>query len=168
MVSVMYVLVGWVEQILQIHLIIIQKLYFIQLTWVHAHQRAYCRGVAPADCWNWGKWGQGFHMKVVLLWYVRWVFLAGTRDFYSARSALVGPVKHIFSLTVLYFNSFVPITQQSGHEVVMGRLSLNMCPFSFVQYSYHQCGYLVIVQFYTVARKTNYISIHSCFLTKIR
>ena len=47
--------------------------------------------------------------------------------FFSAFSALVGPVQNIFFLVVYYFNSFVPITQQSGQAVVLGHLSQSMC-----------------------------------------
>jgi hypothetical protein len=36
-------------------------------------------------------------MKRVLLWVVRWAIQAGTRDFYPAMPALVGPVQNIFS-----------------------------------------------------------------------
>jgi hypothetical protein len=43
------------------------------------------------------------------------VLLAGTREFFCpVLAALVGPVQNIFSLTVHYFNSSVPIAQQAG------------------------------------------------------
>jgi hypothetical protein len=63
-------------------------------------------------------------MKGVLSWLVHWACHAGTRDFYSALAALVGPVQNNFSLTVHYFYSFVPIAQQAGQAAVLGRLSL--------------------------------------------
>ena len=47
-----------------------------------------------------------------------------TRDFRSAMAALVGPIP-IFSLTVPYFNAFVPIARQAGQAGVLGRLSLS-------------------------------------------
>jgi hypothetical protein len=52
---------------------------------------------------------------------------AGLRDFCSALAALVTPVQNIFSLTVQYFHSFVPIAQQAGQASVLGRLSLSIC-----------------------------------------
>jgi hypothetical protein len=65
-------------------------------------------------------------MKGVLSWLVRWACRACTRYFCSALAALVGPVQNIFVLTVSvhYFNSFVPIAQQAGHSgqaAVLGR-----------------------------------------------
>jgi hypothetical protein len=45
---------------------------------------------------------------------VRWARRAGTRDFCSAFTALVGPVENIFFLAVHYFNYFVHIAQQAG------------------------------------------------------
>jgi hypothetical protein len=66
-------------------------------------------------------------MNEVLPRLVRCACHAGTRDFFPALAARVGPVQNIFSLTVHYFNSFVPITQQAGHAVVLRRLALNTC-----------------------------------------
>jgi hypothetical protein len=40
------------------------------------------------------------------------------QDFCPALAALVVPVENIFSLTVHYFNTFVPITQQASQGVV--------------------------------------------------
>jgi hypothetical protein len=56
-----------------------------------------------------------------------WACRAGTRDFLPAFAALVGPVQTFFSFTIHYFNSFIPIAQQAGHAVVLGRLSLSIC-----------------------------------------
>ncbi len=101
----------------------------------------------------------------VLLWLVLWALLAGTRDFYSAWSALVGPVQHIFSFQ---YTISILLSQSPSN---LGRKSwwvaclLLICVF-FLLYSYHQCGYKVIVQFYTVAHEANYLCIHSRFLTK--
>jgi hypothetical protein len=69
-------------------------------------------------------------MKGVLPLLVRCAFHAGTRDFCSALAALVGIEENIFFLTLHYFNSFVPIAQQVGHNgqaAAMGHLSLSMC-----------------------------------------
>jgi hypothetical protein len=55
---------------------------------------------------------------------VRLACCAGTRDFCSALAALVSPVQNIFFLTVYDYNSFVPIAQQAGQAVALGRLSL--------------------------------------------
>jgi hypothetical protein len=66
-------------------------------------------------------------LKEVLAWLVRWACRAGTRNFCSALAALLGPVQKIFTLTLHYFHSFVPIVQQAGQAVVLGRLSLSMC-----------------------------------------
>jgi hypothetical protein len=70
---------------------------------------------------------QRVQMKRALLWLIRWAFRAGTRDFWSALAARVGPVQNIFFLTVHYFNAFVPIAQQAGQVALPGRLSLSMC-----------------------------------------
>jgi hypothetical protein len=64
-------------------------------------------------------------MKGALLWLVRCACCASTRDFCSALAAQVSPVQNIFSLTVNYFSSFVPIAQQAGQAAVLGRLSLS-------------------------------------------
>ncbi len=52
-------------------------------------------------------------MKGVLSWVGSWACHFGTRDFCAALAALVGTVKNIFSLTLHYFHSFVPIAQQA-------------------------------------------------------
>ncbi len=56
---------------------------------------------------------------------------AGTRDFYPALAALVSPVQNSFFFIVQYtisiFASLSPSNFDSGHAVVKGRLSLNMC-----------------------------------------
>jgi hypothetical protein len=52
----------------------------------------------------------------VLSWLLRWACRAATRDFCSALSALVGPVKNIFFLTVHFFSSFAPIAQKLGRQ----------------------------------------------------
>ncbi len=72
---------------------------------------------------------QRVQMKEVLPWLIRWALHActGTRDFWSALAALVGPVQNIFFLTVHYFDTFVPIAQQAGKVAVPGRRSLSMC-----------------------------------------
>jgi hypothetical protein len=74
---------------------------------------------------------QRVQMKGVLPCLVRWACRAGTRYFFPALAALVGPVQYIFSLAVYYFNSFVPIAQEDGQEallvVVVVRLSLSIC-----------------------------------------
>jgi hypothetical protein len=70
---------------------------------------------------------QRVQMKGVLSRLVRWACRAGTRDFCSALAALVGPVQIIFFLTILCFNSVVPIAQQAGWAALLGRLSLTVC-----------------------------------------
>ncbi len=52
--------------------------------------------------------------------------LCRSREFSSVLAALVGPVQNIFFLTVHYFNSFVPISQQAWQTAVLGRLSLSL------------------------------------------
>jgi hypothetical protein len=66
---------------------------------------------------------QRVQMKGALPWLVRWACRVGTRDFCPALAALVRPVKSIFFLTVQYFNSLVPITEQAEQAVVLGHLS---------------------------------------------
>jgi hypothetical protein len=65
-------------------------------------------------------------MKGTLPWWVRWACRAGTRDFCSSLAALVGPVQNIF-FPNLHYNLFVPVVQQAGQAVVLGRMSLSMC-----------------------------------------
>jgi hypothetical protein len=68
-------------------------------------------------------------MTGVLFWLARWACLAGTRDFCSALAALVGLVQNIFCTSpyTISVPLFVPIDQQAGHAVVLGRLSLSVC-----------------------------------------
>jgi hypothetical protein len=63
-------------------------------------------------------------MKGVLPWSVRWARRAGTIDFYFALAALVRPVQNIIFLGEHFFTLLVPIAQQPGQAVVLGRLSL--------------------------------------------
>jgi hypothetical protein len=52
---------------------------------------------------------------------------ASTSDFFcSALAALVDPVQNILFLAV-HYNTFVPMAQQAGQTVVLGRLSLSVC-----------------------------------------
>ncbi len=50
-----------------------------------------------------------------LSWLVCWTCRADTRDFCIGLAALVGPVQNIFFLTIHFFYSFVPISQQAGN-----------------------------------------------------
>jgi hypothetical protein len=60
--------------------------------------------------------------SVCTLWLVRWACRSGTRDFYSALAALVGPEK------LHYFHSFAPIAKPAySKAAALGRLSLSMC-----------------------------------------
>ncbi len=63
-------------------------------------------------------------MEGVLSWLVRRARYAGTIDFCSALAALVSPEQNIIFLTAHFFTSLVPIAQQPGQAVVLGRLSL--------------------------------------------
>jgi hypothetical protein len=69
----------------------------------------------------------GVQIKGVLPWLVRWACRAGTRDFCPALAALVSPVQNITFFTALFFTILVPIAQQPGQAVVLGRLSLCLC-----------------------------------------
>ncbi len=90
------------------------------------------RGVAPADCWNWGERGlKKYKRKGLSL-----VGSLGSPCRYKRPGSSVSPVQIIYFLTVHYFNLCVPIAQQYGHAVVQGRLSLNVCP---VLYSLFFC-----------------------------
>jgi hypothetical protein len=62
-------------------------------------------------------------MKGVLPWLVRWARRAGTIDFCPAWAALVSPVQNIIFLPARFFTLLVPIAQQPGQAVVLGRLS---------------------------------------------
>jgi hypothetical protein len=74
--------------------------------------------------WNWSKWGlKEYIWKEFFLGL--FVGLAGTRDFFSALAALVGPVQNIFFLRrTLFTLLFVPIAQLAGQAVVPRRLSI--------------------------------------------
>jgi hypothetical protein len=67
-------------------------------------------------------------IKEVLPWLVCWACRACIRYFRPAKAALVGPpnTKYFF-FTVPFFNLFVPIAQQAGQAVLLGRLSPCMC-----------------------------------------
>jgi hypothetical protein len=63
-----------------------------------------------------------------LPWVVLWALQAGTRDFYPAMPALVGPVRNIFSSPYTISINLSPcIAQHAGQAVVQGRASLNVC-----------------------------------------
>jgi hypothetical protein len=49
------------------------------------------------------------------------------RFLFSLLAALVGPKQNLLFLTVHFFNSFVPITQQAGQTATLGCMSLSMC-----------------------------------------
>ncbi len=59
---------------------------------------------------------------------------ASIGDFYPALVALVSPVQNIFFLTVQCFKLCVPIAQQPGQEVVQGRLSLHVSPWTHLRH----------------------------------
>ncbi len=67
----------------------------------------------------------GVKMKGVL----PWASHSGARDFYPALAALVRPVQQFFP-TAHFFTLCFPIAQLPDQAVVLGRLSLNMCPWS--------------------------------------
>ncbi len=90
-------------------------------------------GLAPADCWNWGKWGlKEYKWKgsflgcfVGLVVPLPEIFVLGCYSW---------PPKYFF-LTVHFFSSFVPIAQQAGQAVVSGSLSINVCLWVNLSYS---------------------------------
>ena len=51
---------------------------------------------------------QRVQMEGVLPWVVLWALQAGTRDFYPAVPALVGPVRNIFSYIRILFQLICP------------------------------------------------------------
>jgi hypothetical protein len=63
-------------------------------------------------------------MKGILPWMVRWARRASTVHFCPALAALVSPVQTITFLIAHFFALLVPIAQQPGQAVVLGRLSL--------------------------------------------
>ncbi len=65
---------------------------------------------------------QGVQMKRVFPRLVPWAWCAGTWEFCSVFSALVGQVQNIFFFTVHYFNFFAPIAHQAGQAAVLDRL----------------------------------------------
>jgi hypothetical protein len=67
-----------------------------------------------------------------------WACRVSAGDFCPALAALVGPVKNFLFFAVHYFNSFVPIAQQSGQAVVLNRLSLNtsLCASTLILLTY--------------------------------
>ncbi len=65
------------------------------------------RGMSPADCWIWWMGAQRVQIKVVLPCLVHWALRAGTRDFYPALAALIGPVQNIFA-SAYTFSIYVP------------------------------------------------------------
>ncbi len=84
--------------------------------------------VAPADCWNWGKWGlKEYKWKGSFLGWFAGLFMPVQEIYILPRLPYQAQYQRIFVLTVHYFNSFVPIAQQAGQAVVQGRLSLSVC-----------------------------------------
>jgi hypothetical protein len=86
-------------------------------------------------------------MKEVLPWLVRWACCAGTREFCPF---LAAQFKYFLPRRTHCFNSVVPIAQQAGQAVVLGRMSLSMClwtrekmfdiPYFFQAVRYLQAG----------------------------
>ncbi len=64
-------------------------------------------------------------MRGVLSCLVCWVYRA---DFYSASTALVGPVQNVFfSLSVQYFNTFFPIAHAASWAVGSSDFGIRCC-----------------------------------------
>ena len=61
-----------------------------------------------------------------LYWFVG-LIMSVQNHFCFALAAPVDPAQIFFPLTVHYFKSFVPIAQQAGQAVELGRLPLKMC-----------------------------------------
>jgi hypothetical protein len=61
--------------------------------------------------------------KELLSWLVRWTRHAG--NFYLALAALISSVTNIIFLTAHFVTLLLPIAQQPGPSVVLGRLSLS-------------------------------------------
>jgi len=80
------------------------------------------RGVALADCWNWGECG----LKEDKLLVCSFGLSCRYKRFLSCLGCSSRSRTKYFSLTVHYFNSFVPIAQQPGQATVLGRLSLSV------------------------------------------
>ena len=87
----------------------------------------YQRGVAPADSWNWGKWGlREYILKGPFLGWFHGL-LVPVQENLSWLVCSSRPRTKYCCLTVHYFNTFYPIAQQAWQAVVPCRLSLNMC-----------------------------------------
>jgi hypothetical protein len=82
------------------------------------------RGLAPADCWNWGKWGhKEYKWKWSFLgWFVGLVVSIQEIFVLQYLGCSSRPVQTIIFLTEIYFSSFVPIAQQSGQASALGLL----------------------------------------------
>ncbi len=77
------------------------------------------RGVAPTQCWNWGKWGlEEYIWNGVLSWLVRWALVPVQEFFRPAMAALVGLVH--------FFASFVPIAQQARQSCCVAYLLIRV------------------------------------------
>ncbi len=76
------------------------------------------RGVAPADCWNRGKWRLKEYIWKGSFLGSSLARRAGTRDFCPT---LVDKVQNIFFIDVHYFTSYIPVSQKAWQA-----LSLNM------------------------------------------
>jgi hypothetical protein len=67
-------------------------------------------------------------LGVLYILYGRGLSQAGSLDFCPALPALVSPVQNIIFLSAHFFTLVVPIAQQPGQAVVLGRLSLLVSP----------------------------------------
>ncbi len=83
---------------------------------------------ALRNSWNWGQMRTlGVRINEVLPWLVRWARRASKKiDSWLALAALVSPVQNIISVSSPqhFFTLLVPIAQQPGQAVVLGRRSL--------------------------------------------
>jgi hypothetical protein len=125
------------------------KITFSVLT-LFSNQRLQERGVAPADCWNWGEWGLGTNERGPSL-----VGLLGLSCQYKRFLSFLGcfswPSTKYFSHRTL-FQSSDPIAQQAGQAVVLGRQSLSTVCVSVLNHrtreywmNYRGLGFLAVV-----------------------
>jgi hypothetical protein len=93
------------------------------------------RWVAPADCWNWGKWVQ---MKGPFLGWLVGLVVPVPEILYPALAALVSPIQNIFFLTPHFSTLCIPVAQQPGQAVGTGCLSLYMCLLAYLSLFFAQ------------------------------
>ncbi len=111
-----------------------------------SHTERDYRGMALADCWNWGKWGlkERVHMKGG----PSLVGFLCSFCYYKGFLACLGWSSRLSAKYLFPYRFHWSITQQAGQVVVPHRLSFIMCLFQYVGGLLFWISFLILHAFY--------------------